>query len=1220
MRRIVLFVILLLGAFGAAAQSELPQPGDPPVLEHITVSPPSEDGSVTINGSAGAVFSNAYVIIRNLYTGTTAYERASITGSFSAQLDGLENTPYWISVSQEQITASAQNQPGSLPGGPGAILYAPFSEPPPPTQAITQLAIDGNPSDWSAYPDAVHFSSEERAIDALRNAASLYVLLSGTYVSRIYTQLEVRFTIDTNSYTIMLNPREMQPAALARVNPTARDLGTLNVAARRASAVELRIPLSFLTRADRLTLDRVRAFDTTGAEILSDTIGLEIPPRDESDGIYRAQNTLGKSATPFSIAGTLRQSSGSWSARGRAESLALTPGDRWQVEMNVNYGESAVPDDARMIGAIAFQPIVREVNDEMRVVGDAASNNGWSNILTPSGLPIDNLSSSVELGEATAAPYQLIRDSDAVQFPLDFSVTVPDDLPPGLYVPVFSGFTRFSDGTRGAWDNALTRLPLVVSVGGVDHARLLWTLFADHPSDGSRGTLADEDRNFAALSNRVRFNSATYILPPFNPGTRTPVGYPLEPYLLNELPNRYADTSEPLIPFRFPGGRLSASVTRPDGSVDNLGSADIDQNQLSTTAADERALFGEQSPVDEFRLTTLNPQFSAYHFDQYGEYTVTVTGSLSDVWGNTYDGGGTYRILAAELLDLTPGVLPGTPFEVGNAFNFGLHLSPGYPAEITIQLRVYPLDGSTPSERTVTGTANANGYFQPNTVPFVFSAPGEYVVDYEARFTAPDGRLWAASLRGAGVIAGLNSALVAHGERGVPGVVSPIRPAWFDEREIAEIGAAATPLTQLFFPYYSGDVAWIPDGRADGITPQLTVQDLGGAYEQQLVAAIPDYRSDAGLSIYQLVGQDELPVYSAGAAMTDYMSSYRYVSAVRPNVSVRQFVVGSDSGTLALDWDNDDPLNRQIGAGMSGNRPGDFIFLFGGAVVRAGEVRDSAIYGALAVVTDDEPARIYPPDRGAAGSADGGALLTINDQAVDAFFVPTGVQPGEVLHLGDTIAISGQVAPTLPARVTTTLTAPSGRAYHFSGRANAIGYYYSPASRLMVDEPGLWTVSISVVLEGTTSAGQVEPPVPEGSVLGAQDQQFSIYVLPDDAEPLPWNPLLNDTIIPIVSPYNFSFILPEDWSQIRAYYTLTTPGYIIEDGALDLNGRNFTYQYTAPLQSRVFPNLEDDGRSGIYIADVRTLTFVATGVDASGTFQMRSRTFTLMHDRLMTTE
>ncbi len=1034
----------------------------------------------------------------------------------------------------------------------------------------------------------------------------------------------MRFTVDTTSYTVTLDPRQIQPAALARVNPIARDLGTLAVAARQASAIELRIPLSFLDRADRLTLDRVRWIDSNGVEITSDTLGVEIPKQDEVDGVFRPTSIVGQTGSPFTIAGTL--GSALWTAHGRVDTVALSPGASWHVEMEVDYGATDVPNDARMIGTLALLPIARSVDGMMRVVGGVNSNNGWSGVLTPGGLPIDNLPSRVTLGEAVAQPYQIIRGKQALDFPLDFTLRLPLDLPPGLYIPVFTGYTQTADGVRTAWDQGgttLARLPLVVNVGGVQDVRLLWTLFADSPSDGSRGILPTEDQSYAALSNRVRFNSPTYILPPFQTGTRDPIDYPLEPYLLDELPNRYKTSTAPLIPFRFPGGQIEAQVTRPDGTVDDLGSADIVQNQLSTDAVDERTLFGEESPVDEYRLTTLDPKFSAYQFTQYGEYQITLKGDLQDIYGNHYEGGGSYTVLAAEQLDLTPGVLPGTPFEVGNALNFGLHVSPGVPADVTVTVRVYPLDGGAMVERSVTGKAGANGYFQPNNVPFAFSTPGEYVIDYEARYDAPDQRLWAASLRSAGVIAGLNPTLVAHGERGVPGVSSDVRPAWFNTQEYAQVVGSSANMAQLFFPYHSGDVAWIDDGRDSGIVPEIRVQDLhsengDGAYAQQVIASLPDYTSGSGLSIRQLAAEDELPVYNNTSALMDQVGSYTYVSAVRPNVTVRQYVSGGDDGGLPLYWDDDDPLNRQIGAGIGGNRPGDFIFLFGGAVIRAGDVRDTAIYGALAVVTANDTPRVYPPDRGSAGGADGGALLTVNDQPVDMFVDLTGVQPGEVLTVGDTLAVVGQVAPPLAARVTTTFTTPSGRVLNFTGKANSVGYYYNPANRLMVDEPGVWTVSVHVQEEGATSAGQVEPPLPQGSVLGAHDEQFQIYVLPQDAEPLPWNRLLTDTIIPIVSPYNFSFILPEDWTDIQAYYTLTTPGYIIEEAPLRVSGRNFSYQYTAPLQSRAFPNLENDGRSGSYVADVRTLTFVATGVDGSGAPQIRSRTFTLMHDRLIT--
>ncbi|MBI1259895.1 MAG: hypothetical protein GC204_20695 [Chloroflexi bacterium] len=1233
MRRWLLTIFLLLSAVGAQAQSKGPQAGDPPVLARIAISAPTSDGTVTITGSNGSVFSNAYISLRNLYTNATVYTQAGETGSFTAQIAGSPSTPFWISPSTAKLPPEAKNTPGSLQGGPGAILYNPLASATALTPPTTKLVIDGNLTDWDAYLTAKQFDPGTRAVYALRNNESFYVALSGTYVTTVYAKLEVRFTIDTSTYSVTLDPRQPQPADLQRVNPVARDLGELAVNSRQSSVIELRIPLSFLNRADHLNLDSVRWLDANGDEISSDSINREIPKFNEIDGIAHARSVQG--GTPFNIAGSLGSTGAEWSASGQADALKLTPGASWNVQMDVDYGSIDLPLDAQMIGQIALQPIARSVDGDVRVVGGLLTNNGWSSVLTPSGMAIDNLRSSIILGEAGATSFQLVRGASDIRFPLDFTLTIPTDLPAGLYAPTFTGFIQLAgSGERTRWSDTSAppaRLPLIVNVGGVENVRLLWTLFADDPSDGSRGILPDEDQSYAMLSNRVRFDSPTYILTPFKPGTRDPNPYPLEPYLLDQLPNSYVNDSAPLIPFKFPGGQLEATVTQPNGTVDSLGTVDIAQNQLSTAAADERTLFGAQSPVDEYRLTTLNPKFSAYSFTQYGEYTIQLSGDLQDLWGNHYVGGGTYKVLAAELLDLTPGVLPGTPFEVGDVLNFGLHISPGFPADVKVDLRIYPLDGSAMLEHTVTGKANARGYFQPTDIPLSFDTPGEYVIDYEVRYTGKDQRLWAASLRSAGAIAGAQSNIVAHGERGIPNTVTQQRPAWFSLPAYLQAAGLGNQ-SALFFPYHSGDVAWVSDGSASSITPVIRAQDLAlegtdDGYARWLIGALPNTVAANGESLSQLANEGELPVtligQGSGAALNPTRlnsNSYTYISAVRPNVTVRQFVSGGDDGGLTLNWDQDDPLNRQIGAGLNGNAAGDYIFLFGGAVIREGNLRDSAIYGALAVVTHDDPLRIYPPDRGASGGADGGALLTIKGQPVDTFIDMTGVQPGEVLSLGDTLAVAGQVAPPLAASVNTTLTSPSGRVFQFSSKANAVGYYYDPAVHMTVDELGIWTVDVQVVQDGISSSGQSQAPFPEGSVLGANNQRFSVYVQPKDATPLEWNPLLTDTIIPIVSPYNFSFTLPTDWTRIQAYYTLTTPGYIIDDSPIHMNGRSFSYQYNAPLQNRASPNLENDGRSGTYVADTRTLTFVATGVDANGVFQIRSRTFTLMHDRLITTD
>ena len=1206
LRRVLIIVILLLAGGAVSAQTSTARPGDPPLLERISVTPPDADGMVTIEGGAGTVYPSAYVTVRNMFTGATETTRAGGTGSFVAEIAASGSTPFLISPSEAQPTSADLASPGTLPGGPGVIVYGVLADTP--ERPVTQISIDGDLSDWSAYPDAERFSTATRAAYAISNADSLYVAFTGTYISNAYAKVEVRFTVEITTYTVTLDPRQAQAAELARVNPIAANLGTLIVAARQDDALELRIPLTFVAQADRVRLEGVRWLNASGGEINADSIEAEVPPLDEIDGVLQVQPS--EDAVQFNFDGVLANGS-VYAVEGVADTLAVSPGDEWRLALDVTFAGGDLPANTSMIGQIALQPIaVRDSpNGTARVVGGISTHNGWSSRLTPGGLPIDNLRSEVMIGDVITLPFQLVRGAESISFPLDFSLTIPDDLPPGLYVPYFTGYTQVLDGERVRWETAdapPARVPLVVSVGGVTEARLLWTLFADDPSNGSRGILPAEDSAYAALSNRVRFNSPTYILPPFAPGTRDPITYSLEPYLLNQLANSSAEMVPPLIPFPFPNGELNLSIVRPDGTVNNVGSAPIVQNRLAS-AGDERVQFGRQSPINEYHLTTLNPRFSARSFDQYGEYTVILTGSMQDAWGNRYEGGGTYTFLSAELLDLTPGVLPGTPFAVGDALNFGLHLSPGVPADVIVTLRVYPLDGSIPFENTVSGKANERGYFQPDDDPYIFDTPGEYVIDYEARYTGADGRLWAASTRGAGVIAGESPTLVAHGQRGLPDV-DDIRPAWFSLPQLVEAADIDSDQTAFSFPYYSGDVLWLQDGIDQLVDPVIRLQDTTGQYAQWL-------NSENEIPTPQTASEGELPVLTLGAS-----ESYSYVSAVRPNVSVRQFVAGGDDGGLSLGWDGDDPHNQQIGAGIGGSRPIDYIFLFGGAVVRTDDLLDSAIYGALAVITEDETPRIFPPDRGAAGSADGGRLLTVKGQDYDAFFHLTGVQPGEVLALGDRVTVAGQVAPALAASVTTTFTAPSGRVVEFTGRANPVGAYFDPDARFVVDEPGVWTVDVQVAVDGVTSAGQVEPPYPQGGVLGANGGRFSIYVLPPESEPLNWNPLLRDTIIPIVSPYDFSFTMPADWTDINAYYTLTTPGYIIEDAELPMNGRSFTYTYNAPAQNRALPNLENDGSSGAHRADVRTLTFVATGIDASGTMQMRSRTFTLMHDHLITTE
>ncbi|PJF41339.1 MAG: hypothetical protein CUN54_01830 [Phototrophicales bacterium] len=1248
---LMILLVLALTLSGVAAQNNTrAEFGDPPIASLITISAPDDDGFVTISGGVGAVFPGAQVAIRNLYTEDVVYTLAGVTGAFSTRIFGPGNTPFAISPATN-IPNALRDRPGSLPGGPATIIYAPFPEGRQDEAIITQIVIDGDASEWAMnYPQAILVDQAGSQASALVNHDSLYLAFNDVEQPEAFSQIEVEFSLEGTTYRLATTPNVSQTALLQRVAPVAGEVGNLLPAAAQDAVIEMRIPLALLqsllgAEVNTASLVAVRFLNEDGAAEDIFPIAQAIPVVDEVDGVSRAASQMPAGFARFSVSGPVAQGAAQWDARGRINRLAFQPGDELILELDITLTADELPAEVaglRMMGDLSLQPVSGA--DGQPGAGGINSNNGWSPFLTPTGLAVDNLHADVSLVRSIAQPEHIVRRGNQLLFPLTYRLALPNDLPPGIYVPTFTGLAQTAEGDIFRWDAnglfgegdglsriPLTRLPVTLNIGDVQSGHLTWALLMDTPSDGSRGVLAEEDQARVALSNRVRFNSPSYILPRSTDDETT--HYPIEPYILNQLPNGYDTSAAPLVPFLLPGGRISAQITRPDGVVDDLGSTAIVQNQLSTTTLEERTRFGETSPLDVYRLTTLNDNFSAYAFDVYGEYEINLTGNIEDVWGNRYEGGGVYRVVIAELLDMTPGVLPGTPFEVGDALNTTLHLTPGVPANVTITVRHFPVDGSPMTEQIYEGIANRYGYFNAGQF-FTFETAGEYVVDYEARYTDSDGVLWAGSLRGAGVVGSRNGTLIAHGRRGVANQFATIRPAWFNALNYSNIiNLDESPV--LFFPYHNGDVARIADGADLDLQPALRVQDTDGAYaawlQNNATLNLPD-----GVSIARLAAVDELPVVISGADDVAYNpallpettvnNAYNYISAVRPGISVRQFVFGAEDGGLPLAWGTDDPYNSQLGAGSAGDMSGDYYFLFGGAVVRNQDagLAETAIYASMGLVTaanDVDSAGILPPYRGQAGGPDGGPLLTVRDEEVELFFHPTGVQPAQRLTPGDTLTIAGQVAPTLPSVVHVTITSPSGIVHRFEDVANRIGYFYQPANDLVVDEVGVWTIEIAVRHEGDTSFGPVEPPFPTGSVLGAQDNSFPIFVVPANSPSLEW-PSRNDFSIPPGLPFNFSLAMPSDLSGRRVYRYVTTPGVILEGRVQDGARNTFEYQFNTDPLNTAFSNIENmtqrAPRSGPAASDVISITIAVTGNDADGRPRIQTRTFTIMHDRLLT--
>src|SRR5262249_10006186 len=117
----------------------------------------------------------------------------------------------------------------------------------------------------------------------------------------------------------------------------------------------------------------------------------------------------------------------------------------------------------------------------------------------------------------------------------------------------------------------------VVRIGAPSAPRIACVLVLDDLTNGLRGSVAVEDRGKFQVASHVAIASDVTVLPPTDPRTGETVRYRLEPFapLISASFARMA--FPPQIAFKFPSGSLSVRVLRPDGTIDDLGSAPLPQ-------------------------------------------------------------------------------------------------------------------------------------------------------------------------------------------------------------------------------------------------------------------------------------------------------------------------------------------------------------------------------------------------------------------------------------------------------------------------------------------------------------------------------------------------------------------------------------------------------------------------------------------------------------------
>ena len=794
-----------------------------------------------------------------------------------------------------------------------------------------------------------------------------------------------------------------------------------------------------------------------------------------------------------------------------------------------------------------------------------------SRILTPTGLPIERTQGH-GFGDIHNFGLSLQDQGGALVGSFETTLSLPSSLPPGthrLYLwiegrPELEPL-RFQPSSRS--DNLLGSggaTVALLSVGTPGAPRLSPMLLVDSPNQGVRGTIATEERGRYEFANRIATQLDGFVVEPSDRGTGRLIPYRLEPFFpFLSFGDRFQPDA-PLVPLDLPGGSLKVTVHTPSGEIDELGTHPILQTRTGHPAARRggEVNAGGGNPSDVLQLTTLSDDF-VHRFAEYGRYTVILSGSVPDIRGLEYPFAGTFEVWAAETLDIEPASLPSRPFQAGDRLPAVASVYPGVPAQVEMSFKLHPIDGSAVVADSVAGTANRFGYFDGAGKAFELTKAGEYLVSLRASYTDAEGRLWIGARRWASGVASVSPVLIAHGRRG-DDAQQPIseRRAWFSRL------AADIPIpdkgAHINFPYHSGDIIWAVNN--DSVTPWITVQDPEGRIDDLL-------EERAYQSSYEQQGTQErrvtgdLPLILPTSNGVDAMFAlgaidqwgYAYHAAQRPGVRVREGI-GTDGGKSPY-WRFEDQYLAQRGMGGDGDLRKDIKWLFGAAVFKRPDlgIGEVAIYGSLWVqLPDDDPVgtRVFPPFRGAAGGPSGGPIMTLKGQEIDLFLVPTAVRHGTVLEVGDRFVFAGQVGPPLASKVTVRVTSPGGQVRTISGRANPIGYFSDPAGDFVVNEPGVWTVDVEVVHDGMTSAGRVEPPYPTGGVLGSADGRFQVYVVPKAAAPI-------DFVLPDIGLYALEFDghlpralrffprIPEGWSDVDGVYTISMPGFILEEGTLE---------------------------------------------------------------------
>ena len=186
-------------------------------------------------------------------------------------------------------------------------------------------------------------------------------------------------------------------------------------------------------------------------------------------------------------------------------------------------------------------------------------------------------------------------------------------------------------------------------------------------------------------------------------------------------------------------------------------------------------------------------------------------------------------------------MFPGTPFEVGDSYSPTVIVQPGVPAKVTVSLSHFPNSSESARIDKLFGRdANRFGYFTPSGEDFSFGEPGEYLANYTAEYTSPEGVLWMASRRWASIVETPNIGLS----------LTVIEGKKLTQKQNSGISWKTAVCKMLIFsPYQIGDVMWMSNSTEWNAAMQniVTLDDGDGTLTELINAqSVNRYGLDNG--------------------------------------------------------------------------------------------------------------------------------------------------------------------------------------------------------------------------------------------------------------------------------------------------------------------------------------------------------------------------------------